>query len=289
MEALHQALFLKGHPHWSPTLRASIRELTTLTREQIVNHYRTSLTSIGATACIVGDVEVEATLFLMREVGALFPGTPPLQGKKLHVDRITPRSDYVDTTIVSLRDKINVDTFLAIPTMLTRENSAYHALSLGVAILCASTTSRLFHELRTKRSLTYGSYASLQGFASGYPGYLSAKAIFPHDVFARAVPFFRETVRSFIEKGITKEELIRRKEEVRGRYAVGLSTSAGLLNALSSTVYAGRPVQYLDEYVRIIEALTRDEVNRAIREHLDFGSALVAAAGAIDSGGSPLV
>jgi zinc protease len=288
-EALHHALFRKGHPHWAPTLRASARALTTLTRAQVAGFYQSTLTSVGATVCIVGDVDVEATLFLMREVGARFPQVPPADRKKLHVDRVIPPHERPDTTIVSLRDKINVDTYLGIPTMLTREHSAYHALVLGVAILGASATSRLFHELRTKRSLTYGSYASLQGFSDGYPGFLRAKAIFPHDVFARAVPHFKDTVRSFIERGVSRDELVRRKEEMRGSYVVGLSTSAGLLSALTHAVSSGRGVQYLDEYLPTMDALTREEVNCAIREHLHYEQAVVVGAGAIDAEGKPLM
>lgn len=283
---LHQ-LYRKGHPHWSPDIASLVRMLPRVTRSEVATFHKKTLTSVGSTLCIVGDIDTEATLHLVREVCALLPLQTPYASTTLHVDNVVDTNETPDH-IISLRDKINVDTYLAIPTLLTRENDAYHALLVGVRVLGGSPNSRLFHTLRTRQSLTYGAYASMQGLSDGYPGYLMANAIFPHDVFKRALPVFREVVRTFIEKGITSKELSARKEEMRGKHAVGLSTTTGLSAALTATVLYGRPVSYLDEYLERVDALTVREVNQAITEYLPYDRAVTVAAGAIDHEGNPL-
>jgi zinc protease len=286
-EVLLHRLYRKGHPHWSPDTTTLARTLPKVTRSEVVSFHKKTLTTVGSTACIVGDIDTEAVLLLLRDVCAMLPMQEPYVGTVLHADRVVETNDLPDS-IIPMRDKINVDTYLAIPTLLMRESDTYHAFVIGLRVLGGSANSRLFHTLRTQQSLTYGAYASFQGHMNGYPGYLIANAIFPHDVFARALPVFRDVVRTFVEKGITQKELATRKEETRGKHAVGLSTTTGLSAALLSTVLGGKPIRYLDEYLDQIDALTLRDVNAAISEYLPYDRAVTVAAGAIDQDGKPL-
>ena len=187
-----------------------------------------------------------------------------------------------------MREKMNVDTFLAIPLALTNNHGQYHALLCGTTILGASGSSRLFLSLRGRQSLTYGAYAGLAGMADGYPGYLLASAIFSNDVFAKGRTALRNEVALWAEKGVTTSELARRKEELAGKYKVGLASTRGIAGALFGSVLAGRGVEYVDKYPAIIEALTLREVNRAIKEHVHYDLAVTAAAGSIDERGKPV-
>jgi zinc protease len=159
---------------------------------------------------------------------------------------------------------------------------------MGVAILGSSSSSRLFNELRTRKSLTYGAYASLEGFGDGYPGYLSASAVFPSDVFLKGREALRDVVQSFSERGVTAGELSKRKDEVLGRHVVGLSTTAGLASIVFDTLVAQRPLSYIDTIPERLRGISLARVNTAIRKHVRYTDAVTASAGGIDAKGKPI-
>jgi zinc protease len=69
--------------------------------------------------------------------------------------------------------------------------------------------------------------------------------------------------------GITDQELAARKQGLVGGYLVGLSTTGGLASTLLINVQRGYDVNWLDGYPKAINALTRDQVNSAIKNHLN--------------------
>jgi zinc protease len=190
--------------------------------------------------------------------------------------------------VIPCKDKMNIDTLLGLPLMLTKYDEDFEPLAVGIAILGSSSSSKLFNELRTRRSLTYGAYASPEGFADGYPGYLYASAVFPSDMFIRGREALREVVQTFVEKGVTASELKKRKEEIVGRHVVGLSTTAGLTGVVFDTLVAGRPLSYLDMWPERLAKLSLTRVNQAIATHVHYEDAVTAAAGGIDELGKPL-
>lgn len=283
--ALMRALYARGHPHWLPFPKDLRNELQDVTVRDVLDHHRATFSGVGGLVAIVGDVHEKDVATLVRSVCARVPvlRTAP---SNIHPERVT--SPKEKDIIVSIRDKMNVDTLLAIPLALTRDHAQYQALKVGVSILGESCTSRLFLSLRTKQSLTYGAYASLAGMAEGYAGYLFANVLFPNDVFKRGRVALRNEVAQWAEKGVTQGELSRRKEELVGKHKVGLASTRGLCGAIFSSVLSGRGIEFVDTYPSVVESLTLREVNSAIRSHVRYDLAVTAAAGAIDAEGAPL-
>ena len=72
-----------------------------------------------------------------------------------------------------------------------------------------------------------------------------------------------------------------RKQGLIGGYHVGLSTTAGLANAILTDVQRGYDVSRLEEFPDAINALTRDEINSAIKKHLNPSRMVLVEAGSI--------
>jgi zinc protease len=81
--------------------------------------------------------------------------------------------------------------------------------------------------------------------------------------------------------GITDEELAARKTNLIGRYQVGLANTSGMAGTLLSTVLRGRPVTWLDQYPRAVDAVTLPQVNTAIKEHLNPEKMIVVKTGTL--------
>ncbi len=277
--ALLRALYAPGHPHYSRNVSERSTLLARVSLDHVREFHTTTLTGAGGVLSITGDVHLARMLpVLTRELNRL-PHTrvaPP----SLKPDALAPQGER--DLVLPQSDKMNVHTYLGIPLALTRVDRDYLPLSVGVAILGGSVSSRLFHTLRTKKSLTYGSYASLAGFQDGYPGYLEASALFPSDVFVRGRRELRSVVRAFIENGVTASELARKKDELTGKFLVGTTSASGLATSLFMNHIMQRPVSYLDTYPELVRALSTREVNRAILEHLDYSRAVTSASGTIE-------
>lgn len=286
LTALARAQYRNGHPHWSYATGELIRELPTVTRSEVLRFHTRICSSIGGVVVIAGDIQPGRAMPKLRTACSVVPHTVPRDTYALHPEYVTGATGDI---IIPIADKMNIDTYLSIPLVLTRDHPDFEALGVATAILGGSSSGRLFNELRTRRSLTYGAYASLGGFDDGYPGYLRAHAIFPNDMFLTGRSALREVVERFIERGVTAQELVRRKEEIAGKFTVGLSTTRGIGGALFGTLLAGKSASYLDEYPDRIKALTRTQVNKAIFTHLDMNRAMTSAAGGVREDGSPIV
>ncbi len=276
--SLMDALYAKGHPHWSPSIAALERDLTHVTPPLLRELWRAVRATSGAFVCVAGDVAAPGVRDAVRDAVSLLPQQLP-QVPELSVAHVGAPATKDMVQVV--RDRMNIDTCLGIPLSLTRESDAYLPLTLAVGVLGGSATSRLFHTLRTKESLTYGSYALLEGFTDGYPGHLVASAVFPRDVFIRGRAVLREVVRTFAERGVTRAELATRKGEIAGRYVVGLSTTSGVCGALAAAIRSGKSPEYLDEFPARIAAVTHRAVQDAIAEHIRYDRAITAAAGEV--------
>ena len=75
------------------------------------------------------------------------------------------------------------------------------------------------------------------------------------------------------------EELAARKTNLVGSFNVSLATTSGIASALLDAVNSGREVSWLDEYPQRIMALTLEEVNAAIRTHIDPARMVLVKAG----------
>jgi zinc protease len=285
--ALSRTLFDKGHPQWSHTTTEKIRAMTRVEHGDVSRLYPSLLSTVGGLITVAGDIDPERLVRDIERVMKVLPSRKLSLAPTVHPEKIR-HTDGGKDLVVTCKDKMNIDTLFGIPLTLTKYDDDFEPLAIGVAILGSSSSSRLFNELRTRKSLTYGAYASLDGFSDGYPGYLGAHAVFPSDVFLKGREALREVVQTFIAKGVSARELTKRKEEVLGRHVVGLSTTASLAGVVFDTLLAGRPLSYLDTFSERLTRISLKRVNDAITTHLHYEDAVTAAAGGIDRSGKPL-
>jgi len=81
--------------------------------------------------------------------------------------------------------------------------------------------------------------------------------------------------------GVTDDELTARKQGLIGGYFVGLSTTGGLATTILTTIQRGYDLSWLDGYPEAVRAMSREDVNRAIRTHLDPSAMVLVEAGSV--------
>jgi zinc protease len=169
--------------------------------------------------------------------------------------------------MVLLKEKANVDILIGSAAPLRREARDYYAATLANSALGESTlSSRLGLQVRDVEGLTYGIGSRFRAptLAAG-PWYI-AVSVNPQNV-DKAIDSALGVLRDYVREGIRPDELADEKSSAIGSFKVSLSTNAGLAEALWNAEFHRLGIDYIDRYPKLIEAVTVEEVNAAIRKY----------------------
>jgi predicted Zn-dependent peptidase len=150
---------------------------------------------------------------------------------------------------------------------LSRSDERRFILRVLDTILGGSSSSRLFQEVREKRGLAYSVYS----YASQYvdSGQVAVYVGTRPDRVGEAMDVIGEELQKLQDHSITEEELVRAKENVKGRTVLSMESTLARMNRLGSSVLMGVPLMTLDEIVAAIDAVTLEEVSALAREFFD--------------------
>jgi predicted Zn-dependent peptidase len=147
---------------------------------------------------------------------------------------------------------------------LSRHDDRRFALRVLDTIFGGTSSSRLFQEVRERRGLAYAVYS----FASAYQDtgqvglYVGTR---PENV-TEALGVVGSELTRLREQPANAEELLRAKENLKGRVVLALESTGARMNRLGSEVLAGAPLLSLDEVVERIEAVTREDLAALVAE-----------------------
>ena len=181
---------------------------------------------------------------------------------------------------VPLADKPSVSVLIGQPTGLRYKDPDALALRVGTAILGSGFTGRLMGIVRDKEGLTYNIGAAMADDSIA-DGRWDISASFAPALLDKGIASTRRELDRWWKDGVTDQELAARKQGLVGSYLVGLSTTTGLANAILTDVQRGYDVSRLETYPGAVKALTRDEVNSAIKNHLNPSLMVLVKAGSV--------
>jgi zinc protease len=181
---------------------------------------------------------------------------------------------------VPLADKPSVTVLLGQSSGLRYSDPDDLALRLGTAVLGRGFTGRLMSAVRDKEGLTYNIGAGISE-DSIVDGAWEISASFAPALLSKGVESTRREVSNWWKEGITDQELASRKQGVIGSYFVSLSTTQGLAETILTNAQRGYDPSWLDAYPKALKALTRDQVNAAIRVHINPNTMALVEAGSI--------
>jgi zinc protease len=224
---------------------------------------------------IVGDVDPAAAQAELRRAfagwtgGSVPPAVPvalPLAGAKQDV--------------VFMPEKTSVSVIMGQPTQLRYSDPDSLALRVGTRILGSGFTGRLMSNVRDKEGLTYGIGANV-GNDTFSDGDWRIAATFAPALLDKGVASTRRQLALWRDQGVTAQELARSKTRTAGSYKVGLATTSGLAGTILTALNSGMPLAFVDDYPQRIAALTLEQVNGAIRKHIDPERMVLVEAGTV--------
>lgn len=256
-------LFEPTHPYFATPGDELIKSIGSITVEDVVAYYNKQYGGQSMIMSVAGDVNAEELSNLFDEAFSSFKTEADVEIKNVAAKDLSGTRREV----VYIKDKANIDLIIGHATDLLRSSEDFYAATFANSALGESTlSSRLGLRVRDKEGLTYGINCTFRApsLVAG-PWYIGV-SLNPQNI-EKGIKSTLEVVRDYIENGIREDELADEKSSARGSFKVGLGTNAGLARRVWTNEFYNLGIDYVDRYDEIIESITTDEVNAAIRKY----------------------
>lgn len=154
----------------------------------------------------------------------------------------------------------------------------YPALEVMGDILGGGFRSRLFQRVRTQMGLAYN-ISSGWGANYNHPGLFQVSGSTKSESTAETLKAVREEVERIRTAEVSDEELKTAKDSVLNGFVFNFDTRAKTLNRILRYEYFGYPRDFIFQYQKAIEGVTRADVLRVAREHLKPENLTIVAVG----------
>jgi len=240
----------------------TIESVTSITLDDIKRYLSTHMGRNNAIVVIGGDITVEESTQIVKDVISLFP----------EVD--VKSSDFIPATNKKVTKLSHEETeqayiYFGSPFELSYSDPQQYIAKVAGFILGGSGFgSRLMEEIRVKRGLAYSAYGHFvhNRTTSYLSGYLQTKL----ENEKEAKELVQKIVEEFVAKGITQKELDATKEFLLGSEPLRNETLSQRLHRSYNEYYYDRPLGYSKRQLQQIEALTLDEINEFIKKHTEL-------------------
>jgi len=274
-EAFDRAIYPKGHPNRPASTEEMIAAVQSAKIEDLKSFHEQHYGPAHLTLIAVGDLDARSLQANVAKAFGGWTGGSDFLHAAAPAVTAAPQEESIPVP-----GKASVSVVLGEATGLRYRDPEALALRVGSAIFGSGFTSRLMGSVRDKEGLTYDISAGM-GEDALTDGYWRIGATFAPALLEKGIASTRRELLRWSREGVTAEELAARKTDIVGSYQVSLATTGGLATALQQAVLRGYPVSWLDDYPRAIDALTLEEVNRAIKKHIDPAKMVLVKAGTV--------
>lgn len=245
------------HPYGRSATPESVERIT---RDDLVAFHKQYYVAGNAVVSILGDVSrAEAEQIAVQLTEFLPAGSAPTALAEV----TQPAHDTITIAHPATQAHIRV----GLPAMKRSADADYFALLVGNYTLGGGGfVSRLMKEVREKRGYAYSVYSNFAPRVLEGPFEIGLQT--KREQAQEALKVVNDVLAEFLAKGPTEEELTAAKQNLVAGQALRIDSNAKLLGYLSLIGFYGLPLDYLDQFPRKVEQITRDDVKMAFQRHI---------------------
>ena len=244
------------HPY---AKQATAESVQAITRDDLVAFHSTYYVANRAVISMIGDIsreeanEIAQQLTLRLPQGVALPPLPEVQLMPTAEERIVHPASQAHVLI-------------GMPA-LARGDADYFALIVGNYVLGGGGfVSRLVHEVREKRGLSYSVYSYFNPMAQ--PGPFEAGFQTQREQTAEALKVLRETIAVFLRDGPTPKELQAAKDNLIGGFALRIDNNKKILDNIAAISFYKLPLDYLDTWTANVKKVTIADIKAAFNRKI---------------------
>lgn len=265
-------LAFADHPY-GQRQSGEVETVEKLTRDDMVRFYREHYVARHAVVALMGDItRDEAAAIAERVTGSLPAGTET--SPALPAVRDLGRSDTRWIAHPATQSHILVGA-----PSISRTDPDYFPLLVGNYVLGGGGfVSRLMEEVRQKRGLAYSAYSTFSALQRKGPFVIGMQT--RRDQTDEALKVVDQTLRDFLAKGPTEQELTAAKQNLAGGFPLRIDSNGKILEYLALIGFYRLPLTYLEDFVKNVERVTAADVRAAFKRHLDASRMVTVVVGA---------
>ncbi len=247
--------------------------LAAITRDDLLAHRHSYYHPDAMQIVVSGGIAPEAAAAIAQKMfGDWSVETPAAVVPQKAAGAVQP----VRTIVVDMPDAGQAAVIAAVRAP-SRKGDDFYALELANSVLGGGPSGRLFTEIRTKRSLSYGSGS---GFADrADDSILTASAQTKNETADEVAQIFFDEFTRLGAEPLTEDLLQKRRLYLTGRHARSLETSGGFNSIVASLLQQGLGP---DEAMRFADALagvSSDAASAAAQKYVDPAKATLVVVG----------
>ncbi len=264
-----RAILFKGSALARP-YNGTVESINSLKLDDIKSFISTHLGYNNAIGVVGGDINITEAKSYLSKILSLLP-------KVATKDVVKVKASDKNETVLIEKDTKQAYIFFGSPFNFAYNDKEQYKAKIAEYLLGgAGFGSRMMEEIRVKRGLTYGVYASLRRTksVSYMSGYLQTKLTTQDE----AKELIESVVKKFVADGITQKELDDTKKFLLGSEPLRTETLSQRLGRAYNDYYYKRPLDFSQKQLKKIESVTLDEMNSFIKSHkelLDISFAIV--------------
>lgn len=248
------------HPYGRPS-KGTVESVSNISTEDMRQFVKSRFAKDNLTIGVVGDITVAELQTLLDKTFASLPAksipvtTPP----------ITP---VTDGSLSVIEHNAPQSAVLFSDIGLKRADPDFYAATVMNHIFGGGGfTSRLYSEIREKRGLVYSVYSRLSPYDQS--ALLVGRAGTANARVGETLSVLREQWKLMSEKGISESELEDAKTYLTGSFPLRFTSSGTIASILVGMQQYNLGIDYLDRRNALVEAVTREDVNRLAKKLLD--------------------
>jgi zinc protease len=264
-----------GHPRHVGTVEEEIADINGVTLEQAKQFYADFYGPQAGNIVVVGDFDPATVRAAIESAFGDWQSPHPYE-------RIASSFNDVpgDEIQIETPDKANAFFFAQQNFELTDSDPDYAALVMAGEMMGGGfLNSRLAKRIRVQDGLSYGVGGGISGHPVDASGSFFAYAIYAPENADKLEAAFREEIQRVIDEGFTEEEVAAAKQGVLEQRRLQRAQDPSLASQISSNLYFDRTFQFDEALEEKIGALTTQDINAAIRRHLDLAKITIVKAG----------
>ncbi len=274
----------KDDVRYIPTLEEEIQRYNALTLEQVKKLYADFIGSQAGEMAIVGDFDPAESLKILRET---FSGWTAGQAYARIPRLIFPQVKGGMQQIIT-PDKANAVYVAGLVFAMKDSDPDFPGIELGNFVLGGGTlSSRLGDRVRQKEGLSYGVRSAISADALDSRASLTISAICNPQNIQKVNTAIGEELAKLLASGVTDAELEQAKSGYLQQQQVLRTHDAALAMMLADALFVDRTMAYYADLEKKIAALTPQQIQGALKKHIDPKRLVVIDAGDFSTAGSP--
>ncbi|MDQ5847805.1 MAG: insulinase family protein [Pseudomonadota bacterium] len=262
--ARHLQAYPKGHPHYTPTTEERIEWMRKSSLREAQSCYGELFGATGADFVAVGEFDAAEVASAVEELFAGWKTPRPFERVPY---RYFDRPAIEDNVLTP--DKANAVLRGGMNVRMRDDHPDFPAMVVANYLLGGTSTSRVPLRVREKEGLSYSTYTTFQSHPLDESGAFQVSAIFAPQNRSRVERAIREEIEVAVSKGFGAAEVEEGRKSVLETRRLARTQDRALASRLGSYLFVKRTFAWDIDLEQKIAALTPEQVNAALRRHVD--------------------